>query len=42
MFGKTFRILTLAAAIGTPLLAQAGMYARHANAITPSMMALMV
>lgn len=40
MFGKTFRILSLAIAlgIGTPLLADAGMYARHADSITPSML----
>jgi len=39
MFGKTFRILSLAVAlgIGAPLLAHAGMYARHADSITPSM-----
>lgn len=39
MFGKTFRILSLAVAlgIGTPMLAHAGMSARHADAITPSM-----
>jgi hypothetical protein len=38
MFGKAFRILTIAAAlgIGTALPAQAGMYARHAESITPS------
>jgi hypothetical protein len=41
MFGKTFRILSLAVAlgIGAPLLAHAGMYARHADSITPSMVA---
>jgi hypothetical protein len=41
MFGKTFRILTLAVAlgIGTPLLAQAGMYARHGASTSPSMVA---
>lgn len=41
MFGKTFRILSLAVAlgIGTPLLAHAGMSARHADSITPSMVA---
>jgi hypothetical protein len=40
MFGKIFRILSLAVAlgIGAPLLAQAGMYGRHAGSITPSMM----
>jgi len=38
MFGKTFHILSLAVAlgIGTPLLAHAGMYSRHADSITPS------
>jgi len=38
MFGKTIRILTIAVAlgIGTPLLAHAGTYARHADSITPS------
>ena len=41
MFGKTFRILSLAVAlgIGAPLLAHAGMHARHADWITPSMVA---
>jgi hypothetical protein len=40
MFGKIFRILSLAVAlgIGAPLLAQAGMYGRHAGSITPSIM----
>lgn len=38
MFGKTFRILSLAVAlgIGTPLLAHAGLYARHTDSVTPS------
>jgi hypothetical protein len=38
MFGKTLRILSLALALGiaTPLLAHAGMYARHADSITPA------
>jgi hypothetical protein len=39
MFGKTFRILSLAVVlgIGTPLLAHAGMNGRQANSATPFM-----
>lgn len=40
MFGKTFRIVSLAIVlgIGAPLLAQAGMYGPHGSSPAPSMM----